>query len=188
MMLTWLGAGPPRLEAVRVVLGERRLRATGALVSTAHGDEQAYSAAYSLATGDNGVISRVSVRAVNADGERQVTLNRSEEGIWLVDHGQGAERTPFDGAVDVDVAACVLFNAIPVRRLGLHRQAGEHHLPVVYVRLPDLSVRLVRQTYLAAGGGGQPRTVSFRHDEFTAELTVDDNGLVVDYPGLAHRV
>ena len=189
MMLTWLGAGPPRLEGVRIVLGARRLRATGSLVSSADGGKPAYSAAYTLSTGENGVISRVSVRAVNASGERQVTLNRSEEGIWLVDHGQGAERTPFDGAVDVDVAACVMFSAIPVRRLGLHRQGGgEHQLPVVYVGLPDLSVRLVRQTYRAVGVNSTPHTVSFQQDDFHADLTVDDDGLVVDYPGLAHRV
>ena len=187
MMLTWLGAGPPRLGGVRIVLGARRLRATGSLVSSADGGKPAYSAAYTLSTGENGVISRVSVRAVNASGERQVTLNRSEEGIWLVDHGQGAERTPFDGAVDVDVAACVMFSAIPVRRLGLHRHGGEHELPVVFVGLPDLSVRLVRQTYRSAGGGG-PHTVSFQQDDFHADLTVDDDGLVVDYPGLARRV
>lgn len=187
-MLTWLGEGVPRLEGVRVVLGGLRMRATGALVSTADGDEPAYSATYSLATGDTGVVSRVSVRAVNAEGERQVTLNRSEDGIWLIDHGQGAERTDFDGAVDVDVMACVLFNALPVRRLGLHQQAGEHDLPVVYVRLPDLSVRLVRQTYRAAPMAGGPPTVSFRQDDFTANLTVDADGMVVDYPGLARRV
>jgi len=188
MMLTWMGTGAPRLEGVRVVLSDRRMRATGALVSTANGDEPAFSATYSLATADDGVVSRVSVRAVNADGERQVTLNRSEEGIWLVDHGQGAERTPYDGAVDVDVAACVLFNAIPVRRLWLHQQAGEHDLPVVYVRLPDLSVQLVRQTYRAAPMVGGPPVVSFRQDDFTADLTVDADGLVLDYPGLARRV
>lgn len=187
-MLTWLGVGAPRLEGVRVVLGDRRMRATGALVSTATDDEPAYSVTYSLSTGDNGVVSRASVRAVNADGERQVTLNRSEEGIWLVDHGQGAERTHFDGALDVDVAGCVLFNSIPVRRLGLHKQSGEHKLPVVYVRLPDLSVQLVRQVYRSAPVAGEPAVVSFQQDDFTADLTVDGNGLVMDYPGLARRV
>lgn len=188
MMLTWLGAGAPRLEGVRVVLGERRMRATGAVVSTADGSEPAYSATYSLATGEGGEVSRTSVRAVNAAGERQVTLNRSEEGIWLVDYGQGAKRTDFDGAVDVDISACVLFNAIPVRRLRLHQHGGEHILPVVYVRLPELSVHVVRQTYRASPVSGGPPVVSFQQDDFTADLTVDADGLVVDYPGLARRV
>lgn len=184
MMLTWLGADAPLLEGARVVLGDRRMRATGALVASATAEQPAYSATYSLATGETGVVSRVSVRAVNAEGEHQVTLNRSEDGIWLVDHGQGAERTNYDGAVDVDVSACVLFNTIPVRRLGLHRDQGEHELSVVRVHLPDLSVRLVRQVYRAV----KPGVVSFRQGDFTADLKVDEQGLVLDYPGLAKRI
>lgn len=193
MMLTWLGTGAPHIEGVRVVLGNRRMRATGAMVSTGVSTgnvaEPAYTATYSLATGDDGVVSRVSVRAVTADGERQVTLNRSEEGIWLVDHGRGAKRTDFHGAVDVDVAPCVLFNSIPVRRLGLHQQPSEHHLPVVYVELPGLSVELVWQTYRSAlVDTGPQAVVCFRQDQFNTDLTVDADGLVVDYPGLAKRV
>lgn len=184
MMLTWLGANAPMMEGARVVLGDRRMRATGALVASATADQPAYSVTYSLATGETGAVSRVSVRAVDAEGERQVTLNRSEEGIWLVDHGQGSVRTDFDGAVDVDVSACVLFNAVPVRRLGLHQGAGERELAVVRVQLPDLSVNLVRQSYRAAG----PGSVSFRQDDFAAELVVDEHGLVVDYPSLARRI
>jgi uncharacterized protein len=193
MMLTWLGVDIPRLEGVRVVLGDRRMRAIGAVVSTANGDRAAYSATYSVSTGETGVVRRVSLRAVNTNGERQVTLNRSQDGIWLIDHGEGAERTEFDGALDVDVADCALFNALPVRRLGLHRQGGEHTLPVVYVRLPELSVHLVRQTYRSVPTVSGPRqsrssALSFQQNDYAVDLTVDVDGLVVDYPGLARRV
>ena len=188
MMLTWQGVDVPRLEGVRLVLTERSMRATGALVSPANGDEPAFAATYSLATGDGGVVSRVSVRSVSADGERQVTLNRSEEGIWLIDHGQGTTRTSFNGAVDVDVASCVLFNALPVRRLGLHRQAGEHELPMVYVDLPGLSVDLVRHGYRSQPRNTVPPTVTFTSGEDNFDLTVDEEGIVLDYPGFARRV
>lgn len=188
MMLTWQGVDVPRLEGVRLVLSERGMRATGAMVSPAAGGQPAFAATYSLSTSEAGLVSRASVRSVSVDGERQVTLNRSEEGIWLVDHGQGAKRTDFDGAVDVDVAACVLFNALPVRRLGLHNQPGEHDLPMVHVSLPDLSVELVRQGYRSRPMASGPPTVTFTAGEFTADLTVDHEGLVLDYPGLAKRI
>lgn len=185
-MLTWQGLDVPRLEGVRLVLSERGMRATGAMVAPAAGDQPAFAATYSLATSETGVVSRVSVRSVSAGGERQVTLNRSEEGIWLVDHGQGAKRTNFDGAVDVDVAACVLFNALPVRRLGLHQRPGQHDLPMVYVSLPDLSVELVRRGYRSVDSSTS--TVTFTHGDFAADLTVDDEGIVLNYPGLAQRI
>jgi hypothetical protein len=187
-MFTWQGVDVPRLEGVRVVLGERGMRANGAVVSSAAEGAPAYAANYALAAGETGVVSRVSVRAVTAAGERQVTLNRSEEGMWLVDHGKGAKRTDFDGAVDVDVESCVLFNAVPVRRLRLQRQADEHELPVVYVHMPDLKVKLVRQTYRGRPGAGGPAVVQFQQEDFNADLTVDADGLVLEYPGLARRL
>lgn len=184
-MITWTGDGATRLEAVRATLGERALRATGSIVSAADDALEAFSASYSLATDELGVFSRLTVRAVTASGEQHVTLNRSEESIWLVDHGEGAKRTDFDGALDVDLEFSPLFNALPVRRLDLHREPGEHDLAVVFVSLPELRVQLVRQSYRSATPGD--RRVAFSAGSFTADITVDENGLVIDYPGIAHR-
>jgi hypothetical protein len=186
-MLTWAGEATSRLEAVRVVLGGRGMRATGSTVAAADGDREAYAATYSLATDETGVLSRLTVRTVTKDGEQHVTVSRSEESNWLVDHGGGAKRTDFDGAVDVDLAFSPLFNALPVRRLGMHRNVGEHDLRVVFVSLPNLRVELVHQTYRTVSVGERP-VVAFSSGSFGAELTLDAEGLVVDYPGLARRL
>jgi hypothetical protein len=116
-----------------------------------------------------------------------VTVSRSEESNWLIDHGGGARRTGFEGAVDVDLAFSPLFNALPVRRLGMHRNVGEHDLRVVFVSLPSLHVELVHQTYRTVSVGERP-VVAFSSGSFGAELTLDAEGLVVDYPGLARRL
>ncbi|MGH3830589.1 MAG: putative glycolipid-binding domain-containing protein, partial [Pseudonocardiaceae bacterium] len=124
-MHAWAGVDRLRLEAARVVLTERGLRATGSLVNAPQEGIQAYSASYSLATDEAGVVQRLSVRTAAVTGEHHVTVTRSEEGNWLVDHGQGAVRTSFGGALDVDLAFSPLFNALPIRRLGLHRGAAQ---------------------------------------------------------------
>lgn len=175
-----------RLEAARVLLGERGMRATGSMVSAPQEDVEAYSASYSLATDELGVVMRLTVRTVRAQGEKHVTLTRSEEGIWLVDHGQGAARSNFGGALDVDLAFSPLFNALPVRRLALHRGAPKDELSVVFVGLPSLEVCRVAQTYRTVAVG-DPAVVSISSDSFEAELTVDSDGLVLEYPGLARR-
>ena len=194
-MLAWSGAGVLRLEAARVVLGGRSMRANGSMVSAPQEGTEAYSASYSLATDETGVVQRLTVRTIRAQGEQSVSLTRSEEGIWLVDRvGQGAStvRTNFSGALDVDLAFSPLFNALPVRRLGLHRAAAphdtsrQHDLPVVFVSLPSLEVGCDWQTYRTVAVG-ETTVVSFATDVFTAELTVDTDGLVLDYPGLALR-
>lgn len=189
-MLSWSGVGGHRLEAARVVLGERSLRASGSLVSAPQDDLDPYAVQYSLSTDELGALRRLVVRVVRADGEQHVTVNRSEEGIWLVDNGEGAERTDFDGALDIDLAYSPLFNALPVRRLGLHRTAGEHDLPMVFVGLPGLGVQQVAQGYRTLSVGepaGESSVVSFTSGEFQADITVDGDGLVLDYPGLARR-
>jgi hypothetical protein len=185
-MLAWVSLEALRLEAARVMLGERSMRASGSVVDAPHDGVEAYSASYALATDETGVVHRLTVRTVRAQGEQHVTLTRSEEGIWLVDHGTGAVRTNFDGALDVDLAFSPLFNALPVRRLGLHRAAAEHSLPMVFVALPGLEVRLVRQTYRTVGVG-DPAVVRCSGDSLEVELTVDADGLVLEYPGLAKR-
>jgi uncharacterized protein len=186
-MLAWAGVDCLRLEAARVVLGERGLRATGSLVNAQQEGIEAYSASYSLATDEACVAQRLTVRTARAQGEQHVTLTRSEEGVWLVDHGQGAARTHFGGALDVDLGFSPLFNALPIRRLSLHRGAARHDLPVVFVALPSLEVCRVSQTYRTVSLG-EPAVVGISSDSWEAEFTVDADGLVLEYPGVARRV
>jgi uncharacterized protein len=194
-MLAWSSVDALRLEVARVVLGVRSMRAGGSMISVPQEGTEAYSAAYALATDEAGVVQRLTVRTIRALGEQSVSLTRSEEGIWLVDRvGPGAAtvRTNFGGALDVDLAFSPLFNALPVRRLGLHRAAAQynssiqHELAVVSVSLPGLEVGCVRQTYRTVAVG-ETTVVGFATDVFLAELTVDTDGMVLDYPGLAVR-
>lgn len=186
-MLSWAGAGGSRLEAVRVVLGGRGMRATGSMVAAAHQDHETYSASYTLATDETGAASRLTVRTVTGGGEAHLRLSRSEEGDWLVDGDDGAARSDFDGALDADLAFSPLFNALPVRRVGLHRTPDDCDLSVVFVGLPSLRVEVVRQTYRTVSVGERP-VVTFASGGFSADLVLDAQGLVLDYPGLARRV
>lgn len=185
-MLAWAGVDCLRLEAARILLGERGLRASGSLVSCQQDRVEAYSASYSLTTDETGVLQRLTVRTTRAEGEQHVALTRSEEGVWLVDHGQGAARTHFGGALDADLEFSPLFNALPIRRLGLHRVAAKHDLPMVLVSLPSLEVRRVPQTYRTVSLG-EPAVVGLSIDSYETDLAVDPDGLVLDYPGLARR-
>jgi hypothetical protein len=185
-MVAWAGVNCVRVEAARVLLSGRGLRATGSVVSGLQEGVEVYSASYSLATNETGVVQRLTVRTTQATGEQHVTLTRSEEGNWLVDHGQGARRNDFGGALDVDLEFSPLFNALPVRRLDLHRAAAKHDLAMVFVALPSLEVSQVPQTYRTVSLS-QPAVVGLSSDSYETELTVDADGLVLHYPGLARR-
>jgi hypothetical protein len=88
-------------------------------------------------------------------------------------------------AIDVDLWAAPLLNTLPIRRLDLLRTpAGTtHRLTMAFVRLPSLEVFPSEQIYTALG----PDKVRFASGTFTADLTVDAQGYVTHYPGLAVR-
>ncbi len=128
----------------------------------------------------------VEVRAVGADGERVLRLAADTERRWSVD---GVHRPDLDGCLDVDVAATPLTNTFPIRRLAGLAVGESATSPIAWVDVPGLGVVRVDQTYrrLAPVRGGDAWEYSDpAHGAFT--LTVDDDGLVVDYEGFAQRV
>ena len=93
-----------------------------------------------------------------------------------------------DGCLDVDLESSSLTNAFPVERLGL--DIGETApAPAAYVRAADLSVERLEQRYVRLDNG--PLGERYRYTapgfDFECELTYDEFGLVIDYPGLATR-
>jgi hypothetical protein len=188
-MFTWQSSDGRAMESARVLLGAGGMRALGRSVHVPP-DGPAFTASYRLTVDEQGVLARLSVTSAAADRERNLTLNRTEDGYWMLDTGSGGGRAEFAGALDVDLAYSPLYNSLPIRRLGLHRQSGDHELPMVFVSLPTLTVELVTQCYRTVSPlDEQGRSaVHFRWDDFASELAVDEQGMVLDYPGLATRI
>jgi uncharacterized protein len=190
-MLTWQAEDGHGLEGVRMIPGHGGFRALGRMVRVE--PTGGFTSSYRLVVGEDGRVSRLSVTSAIAERERHLTINRTDDGVWLLDtgSGSGAVRDDCAGAVDVDLAYSPMFNTIPIRRLGLHREAGEHTLPMVFVSLPDLEVRVVEQTYRTVSVFDEDSghaAIGFRSGDFTADLVVDADGVVTSYPGLASRL
>jgi hypothetical protein len=78
---------------------------------------------------------------------------------------------------------------MPVLRYRLHREPGRHDLVMAWVRLPELVVVRSGQRYEhVRRNADATAVVRYTSGSFTADLTVDEAGFVVDYPQLAHRV
>jgi len=127
------------------------------------------------------------VRTAAPDLEQPVLeLLTDGEGHWKK---RGGEPVPeLDGCIDVDISATPFTNTLPIRRLGLKPGESEE-LVVTYIRVPELLVGPERQTYGCLGAqvnGGLYRFEALPGG-FTAELPVDTEGLVLDYPGLFRR-
>lgn len=175
------------MESVRVQLAGKRIRALGRLVSAASDPYPAFSAYYDLLTDDSGATRRLGLRVSLADRERHLSIARDEENMWLVTDNRSESRAGYDGALDVDVLLSPFFNALAIRRAGLHERAGEITVPTIYVRLPDLTVGAFPTSYASAEperGAG----ISVRSPAADTTVSVDADGFVVNYPGLAERI
>ncbi|MET9025859.1 putative glycolipid-binding domain-containing protein [Nocardia sp. NPDC004168] len=182
-ILTWRAHDATRMESVRVQLNGNRIRATGRMIGGAGADHPAFSASYDLVTDENGVTKRLSLRTTTAAGERHASIARDEENYWLVDAGGNHVRSTFAGALDVDVVLSPFFNTLPIRRYDLQHAVEDVQVPVVYVRLPDLLVQEATLIYSSAADG-----ISVLSPVSSATVTVDADGFLLDYPGLAERI
>lgn len=182
-ILTWRAHDVPRMESVRVQLTNNRIKAYGRIVAAATKSHPAFSASYDLNTDETGATKRLSITVTLAERERQLSIARDEESMWLVQDHQSSRREAFEGALDVDMVLSPFFNALPIRRTGIYRTTETIEVPVVYVRLPEFSVELETITYANDGS-----TVTLKSPVADTAVTVDDNGFILEYPGLAERI
>lgn len=114
---------------------------------------------------------------------RAITLARALDGRWT--DGEKQELKECKGCSDVDLMITPFTNTIPVRRLHL-ALAEAREIDVIYVSVPALKASRVRQRYTLVSkddNGGRYRYENLQSG-FTAELTIDTDGLVVDYPNI----
>ncbi|MCV7223358.1 putative glycolipid-binding domain-containing protein [Mycolicibacterium elephantis] len=183
-ILTWRSHDVTRMESVRVQLAGNRIKAYGRIVAAATSSHPAFSASYNLVTDESGATNRLSLTVTLAERERQLSIARDEENMWLVqDHTGRSTRSAFDGALDVDVVYSPFFNALPIRRTGLHQRSDSITCPVVYVRLPEVSVDSAVISYSSAADG-----IKLHSPVADTTITVDAEGFPLDYPGLAERI
>ena len=187
-ILTWRAHNLPRMESVRVQLSGNRIKAYGRIVSAATESTPAFSASYDLVTDETGGTKRLSMSVTLAERERQLSIARDEENMWLVqDHSGQTSRATYDGAMDVDVVFSPFFNALPIRRTGLYKRSDSVSLPVVYVWLPELAVKSQTISYASTGDDGG-EGIKLLSPVADTTITVDSEGFIVDYPGLAERI
>lgn len=115
-------------------------------------------------------------------GQRELRIVR-EHNRWYAN--QELLSLPSD-CVDVDLAWSPSTNTLPIRRLGLNIGSGSGPLTAAWIRLPELIVEPLQQTYQRTSQ--TTYTYSSRGGSFKTSLTVDKNGLIVLYQGVWDRV
>jgi uncharacterized protein len=147
-------------------------------------DDRPFTLRYRIACDRNWIVRRLTVEAPL--GWARVELLSDGRGGWFSDDKPLSE---LDGCIDVDIMATPFTNTLPIRRLQLQPDESRE-IDVVYVATPSLEVSRLTQRYTRLDTNGQYRYESLRDGQtvFSADIKVDEDGLVVEYPGLFRRV
>jgi hypothetical protein len=196
MIRVWSKTDPYGTELARVHIEGTTLSARGLAIGI---QPVPYRLGYVLTTVDQFITHSLTVRAQGDGWRRALILERSDGGAWSCTaetHGSaplpppGGDLRALTGALDCDLAFSPLTNTLPVLRHALHRGGGPLDFLMAWVSVPDLAVTPSPQRYTFVRHDPNARIVRFESldDAFIAHVAFDDDGLVVDYPGLARLV
>lgn len=138
-------------------------------------------ASYEIHCDENWPTHRVQVERTIGSDVKILSLSVESRGAW---RSMGQELPALAGCDDVDLAVTPATNTVAIRRLNL--QVGSSaSIIAAWVKFPDLTVqppsqrytRVAKDTYRYASNTG-----------FSAEIVVDDLGLVTAYPGGWERI
>jgi hypothetical protein len=111
-------------------------------------------------------------------------INFRKEGreSWQVN---GQPDGKFNGCIDIDISLTPFTNTLPIKRLHLSEKEGDQ-IKVLYVDVLDRKIMPVQQKYTKLS------QTDYKYEnvpnDFESVISVDDLGLVVNYPGLFKRI
>ena len=119
-----------------------------------------------------------------AQHDRSLHLQTDGQGRWR--HGDGRAIAELDGCTDIDIWPTPFTNSFPLRRSPMAIGERRRFL-MAWVSAPDLTVHPQPQAYTRMS----KRRYLFENLDgsgFKAELPVDDDDIVLDYPDLFRRL
>lgn len=198
--IAWRKAKPFGAEFVDVRVGRDDIAASGVALGS---DPVPYRLDYVLETGAAFVTVRFSVAARGDGWMRKLDLHRSRSGTWtetwtaegtcdLLPTRATTNLSAISDALDVDLGLSPLFNTMPVLRAGLLRSHGTSDFVMAWVSVPNLTVHRSPQRYSFVRLVDDERSIvrfeSLAADGFSAGITYDASGFVIDYPGIGSRI
>ena len=186
---------PFGVEFAEIALSPQQLRAEGIAIGF---EPIPYRLEYTLQTASDFVTSRLLVNSRGEGWRRTLELRRDEGGDWSITGKQegrvdlppaGGDPSTLKDALDCDLGLSPTTNLMPILRHGLLSGGGPVELTAAWVSVPDLGVRADGQRYTFVRGDPEYSVIRFEAIDgtFESDITVDTEGIVIDYPGIARR-
>ncbi|MBC7870975.1 MAG: putative glycolipid-binding domain-containing protein, partial [Chitinophagaceae bacterium] len=124
---------------------------------------------------------------INVTDVGKLKITSDGHGKWF--DGEGQQLPELDTCLDIDISATPFTNMLPINRIKW--QPGQTEtINVVYILIPDLEVSVEKQRYTYMSKEDERSIYRFEHlsSGFTALLSVDKDGIVLDYPDLFEAI
>ena len=116
-------------------------------------------------------------------GGAMLHLISTGQGEWMDENGKRLDA--LSGAVDIDISATPFTNSLPINRHDW--EVGQtRDFEMVYIQVPSMALQKAQQSYTLLESN-ENRHFQYRSGGFQSVITVDDCGLVHDYPQLFSR-
>ena len=179
--IIWTGQSVPGREELSIAENDKDITATSHVTGGDAELRTRWDATYTIVCDNAWRVRRVVIKESRSG--RHLTLYGDGHGNWKNEAGELLEN--ISGCIDIDFRATPFSNTFPIRRLQL-RPGETASIEVAYINAPDLKINRERQIYTRMS----EREWKFEQPSanFEALITVDNDGFVVDYPGLFGRV
>lgn len=194
--VAWAKDDPVGAEFAEIALSDEHVSAEGVAIGS---EPIPYRLDYTLETVSGFVTSRLLVSTRGEGWRRRLDLRRDAAGAWSVTvREEGAVDLPPAGgdpatlvaAVDCDLGLSPVTNLMPVLRHTPFSGGSSVELTAAWVSVPDLRVRADGQRYTFVRADDERRVIRYEASDssFAADITLDRDGIVIDYPGIARRL
>lgn len=189
--VTWLKDEPIGVEVATIEVSDR-LSARGVAMGVA---PVPYRLVYELETGPGFGTTALHATILGERWRRELTLRRDRHGRWSIVAGQdgevdlppaGGDERSLAAAIDCDLGLSPVTNMAPILRHGL-LDGGAVELTTAWVAVPALTVQADEQRYRHLRTDLDRRVVRYEalDGSFAADITLDADAVVIDYPGIA---
>lgn len=178
-IIIWKGIEYSSLEHCAISIENDVLVVNSTIVG--HYSGFTYLVTYNLRTNAMGETTKLTMNTT-LNGNHQVTeLIKLPDGVWEMN---GNIIDDFSGCTDVDIAITPFTNTLPIRRLRL-QPGEEQEIRVIYFDLLEGTIKPLSQKYKCL----TPTIYHYENvpNDFEADITVDEHGLVINYPTLFAR-
>ena len=182
--IMWTPWSDPGLEHLHLQQQDGNILADSIIVGISN--RMPFRLHYEITCDSNWSVKKLGLTLLSGN-RKSLTIQADGQGHWYTHTGDPL--LSLEGCIDVDISATPFTNTLPIRRLEL-RPGQSAELLVAYILIPEMELLTDRQRYtsLESYAHGALYRYESLESNFIAELPVDSDGLVIDYPSLFRSV